>query len=97
MNTANALDFHIILNQLADLASSSGAKEKALSLAPILNERECRRKMVETTDARRLLDALGSPPLSSTDELDKALELVKKEFLLLPEQLEAISRFPASG
>lgn len=93
MNHNHTLEFHIILAQLAELALSEGAKAKLLSLQPSLHEAQCRLQMHETTEARKLLDAMGTPPLALTKELDSILHQVRQGDMLAPEQLVNIALF----
>ncbi|MCI8406072.1 MAG: DNA mismatch repair protein MutS [Oscillospiraceae bacterium] len=96
MNAIEILEFNRIRERLAELSMSAQAKEWALSLAPFLNERECRQRQAETTGARRILDALGSPPLPSMRELERAAAGLERDAMLLPEELEGIAQFLAA-
>ncbi|AFQ45101.1 endonuclease MutS2 [Desulfosporosinus meridiei] len=96
MNANNTLEFNIILETLAEHALSQKAREKLLSLKPFLNERECKAKMQETTEARKILEGIGTPPLASMKELDKILDLTEKGSMLAPEQLTGICGFISS-
>ena len=87
MNAIEILEFNRIRERLAELSMSAQAKEWALSLAPFLNERECRQRQAETTGARRILDALGSPPLPSMRELERAAAGLERDAMLLPEEI----------
>ncbi len=91
-----ALEFDVIKQQLADLAMSQRAKERLLALQPSLRQRECAAWTQETTQARAVLDALGAPPLTSMQELEKILDLVPKGAMLIPEQLATVAQFLAS-
>ena len=97
MNANNTLEFNIILETLAEHALSQKAMEKLLSLKPFLNERECKAKMQETTEARKILEGIGTPPLASMKELAKILDLTEKGSMLTPEQLTSICGFISSG
>lgn len=87
------LEFDKILNMLCELAMSESAKKKLLSLHPYLNESECKQKMQETTDAKTILQSIGTPPLTSMKEINKILELCAKGSMLLPEQLLQVAKF----
>lgn len=87
------LEFHIILEQLANLALSEKAKEKLIQLTPSLNERECNRRMRETASAFKVIDSLGTPPLASMPELNLILESAQKGLMLNPDQLLNICAF----
>ncbi|MBN7773638.1 endonuclease MutS2 [Clostridium aminobutyricum] len=92
----HTLEFNLILDQLANLAFSQKAKEKALQLKPFLSERECNKKMQETASALKVIESLGTPPLASMPELNTILELSQKGFMLNPEQLLSICAFITS-
>ncbi len=90
---AVTLEFNKIIEMLLDNAVSPKAQERLSLLRPYLNEAECKRRMNETTDSKRLLESLGTPPLSSMNELDKILDLCSKGAMLVPEQFEEVSQF----
>ncbi|KLU67382.1 endonuclease MutS2 [Desulfosporosinus acididurans] len=96
MNVNNTLEFNSILETLAEYALSQRAKEKLLSLKPFLSERECKSKMQETTEARKMLEGIGTPPLAAMKELDKILDLTVKGSMLTPEQFTGICDFISS-
>ncbi|MEG0752492.1 MAG: DNA mismatch repair protein MutS, partial [Angelakisella sp.] len=93
MNTTTTLEYHKILAQLSQLALSERAQQRLLALSPTMSERECRKRMSETTEALRIFEAVGTPPLATMKELDKILELCEKGSMLLPEQLGDIALF----
>ena len=97
MNTTEmTLEFDKIKNMLCGLANTQGAKDKFLSLTPSLHEKECHARLRTTSEARQLLDALGSPPTSTTESLDKVLPILKAGALLTPEQFIGIAQFLSS-
>ena len=96
MNSYNTLEFNIILKQLEDLAFSEGAKTKILALQPILNEKVCKARMAETTSAKKIIETLGSPPLSFMIGLKQILELSTNGSMLSPEQLTSVVEFISS-
>lgn len=87
------LEFDRILEMLSEQAMSDNAKNNALALRPYLNEGEAKRKMQETTEARCILENIGTPPLSSMKEIDKIMMLASKDAILLPEQLLGVAQF----
>ncbi len=93
LNTDKTLEFNIILQQLSELALSETAKAKSLELRPFLRESECRLKMIETTEALKIMNAIGTPPLASMKELNKILQLSEKGAMLIPEQLTSVASF----
>jgi dsDNA-specific endonuclease/ATPase MutS2 len=96
MNNYKALEFDTILERLAEHALSEPAKSRCRALEPSLSEAEVRRWMDDTTQARRLIEQAGTPPLASMAELPKVLGLVDIEAMLLPEQLEHVLTFIVS-
>lgn len=87
------LEYHIILEQLSDIALSTRAKEKLMMLRPYLSEDECHHKILETTEAKKILETLGTPPLASMKDMDKLIELCELGSMLIPEQLIQIAEF----
>lgn len=94
MNSAETiLEFNIIKEKLCAHAVSDAAKRKLAALSPFADERICQAAMEETTQARRIIDNVGSPPLSFTEEIAKLLILCEKGSMLSPEQIESVSMF----
>lgn len=94
--TIKALEFDKILNRLADNACSENAKKKLADLRPYLSLSEVNAKIKETTEARKILDGMGTPPLPSMKDIDAILELTEKGSMLLPEQLSQTAQFITS-
>ena len=61
MNNLITLEFNIILEKLAENALSETAKARCQALKPSLCEAEVRRWMDETTQARWLIEQIGTP------------------------------------
>lgn len=97
MNNFNTLEFNIILEKLAENALSETAKARCLDLKPSLCEAEVRRWMDETTQARWLIEQIGTPPLSSMTDLSKIMDLINIEAMLMPEQIEHVLTFLGSS
>lgn len=93
MNYLHTLEFHIILNQLSDFAYTQAAKDKCLNLTPYLGEKEAKRHQNETSQAKRIMEQAGTPPLSGMAEMDKCIALIDAGDMLLPEQLEMFAFF----
>ena len=69
-HTFDTVGFSDIKHQLADYASTAQAKELALALTPYLSETELQRHLRETSQARRCLEELGTPPLPHMENAD---------------------------
>lgn len=94
MNRAKEiLEFGKILEELSNYAVSETAKVQLLELDMFLNEKQLEIKMNETTEARKLLDSLGMPPLSSMKGLERMLKEVEIGTMLEPEDLVQIASF----
>ena len=91
------LNFHTILQRLADYAVSGAARAQLMETAPILDENAAAARMEETTAARRVLDAAGAPPLALMDGLDESLAQAAQGAMLSPGQLTGVARFAASA
>lgn len=94
--TFDAVAFTEILEQLAGYANSLQAKEKIYNLVPYLDEGELRRNMRDTTQARQMLDLLGTPPLPMMEQVGHLVEKAVLGELLLPEEMEEIGMFLAA-
>ena len=90
------LEFPVILQKLKDLAVSDAAREALSGLEPVLDERMCVQRMAETTAARRVLDAFGTPPLPVMHKLEESLTLAEIGTMLAPEQLNGVAAFAAA-
>jgi len=96
INPINTLEFNKILTDLADLALSDAAKSRIPELRPFLREDQCARKMEETTEARKILESFGTPPLAAMKDLHMILELAEIGSMLVTEQLIRIAGFISS-
>lgn len=85
------LEFHTILNQLAEHALTTYGKEKALALRPLLSETEIIAAQRETSEARKILDAVGQPPTVSLEGTHELLTTAEKGGCLSAEQLEYLA------
>ncbi len=87
------LEFDKVLSKLSEFALSNSAKEKLLALTPTLKERDCKKNMRDTTDGKKVLESIGTPPLAAMNDLEKILSLAEKGSMLIPEQLSAVASF----
>lgn len=91
-----ALGFYTIIEKLKEFAMSEQAKAVLEDLTPYMDEEVCLRKMKETTAARKILDACGTPPLASMKGIEEALQLSDMGSMLTTAQLTDVARFAAS-
>ena len=87
------LEFSTIIKQIKELAVSDNARRVLDQLEPVLDERICQSRMMETTAARRVLDAFGSPPLPLMNRLEETLTHAEIGSMLSPEQLNGVATF----
>ncbi len=92
-NMYKKLEFDKILDMLSGHAVSETVSERIRGLEPYMSEAEVERHMNETTQARRIIEQYGTPPLSPMTDLDKILSSLGKGIMLLPEQLGNIALF----
>lgn len=90
------LEYHKILEQLAQNASSPLVKEKCRTLEPYLSEAELGRQMRETSQARELLDRMGAAPIPVMEKIRELVEKAVRGELLMPEELEELGVFLAA-
>lgn len=90
------LEFDKVKEMLCDHALSEQARVRLGALSPYLDENECRRRMEETTAARKILDVCGTPPLTATTKINQILTLCQAGSMLVPEQLESVGQFVLS-
>jgi len=96
MDNYNTLEFHIIRDKLAENALSEAAKTQCLALEPSLCEAEVLKWMDETTQARQMIEQIGTPPLSAMTDLSKIIDFIAIEAMLMPEQIEQVLTFLTS-
>lgn len=94
--TETALSFDTIRERLANHAATEGAREKLLALSPTLSEAENKAWQQQTTEARRVIEALGTPPVTTLAALEKLVATLKAEGLLSPSELLGLTQFLAA-
>lgn len=89
-DSEKVLEFNKIKEKLADLACTEKAKEEIKKLMPYLSETEVRTRLRETTEAKKMMETCGNPPLTALQNIDAWIRLAEKGGCLNPEQLESI-------
>ena len=87
------LEFDRIREMLAEHALSDKVKEDILRLEPYMEEDKAIRELGKTTQAKNIMETMGSPPLASMTNLFKVLSLIDKDAMLTPENLVCVSQF----
>lgn len=92
MNTETQIEFDKIKNMWAELTSTDYAKEQIKETGIILNERELRKALQDTTDSRTLIEKLGNPPVQNVTEIREILTIADTGKCLTPYQLERVEK-----
>ncbi len=92
MNVEFILEFDKIRAKWMELALTKAAGEKIADAAYCLEEGRLNKKIKDTSEARELIEKIGTPPLASIDEAKESIELAVKESCLVPYQLERIEK-----
>lgn len=87
------LEFDKILRTLSGCAVSDRVKERCLLLTPARSLKESERLINETTEAKRIVEHMGTPPLAVMSELRKTIADCAFDILLTPEQIGYVSIF----
>lgn len=87
------LEFDKIRELLKEGASTERARERIDALVPILDQERAEAAIEETTEARKVLDSLGTPPSGSTQEVREIAQEAELGSLLGAGQLDQIRQF----
>ena len=90
MNIEQQIEFDKIKEIWMNLAVTAQAKERIKETSFYLSELELRKQLRDTTDARLLMEKMGTPPLQSVDEIRDILTAAEKGDCLTPYQLERV-------
>ena len=92
MNIERQIEFDKVKDIWADLAITDWAKEKIREASLYFSENELRKQLRDTTDARFLIEKLGTPPLQNISEIKEILLIAEKGDCLTPYQLERVEK-----
>ena len=92
MNIERQIEFDTVKDIWADLAITDWAKEKIREASLYFSENELRKQLRDTTDARFLIEKLGTPPLQNISEIKEILLIAEKGDCLTPYQLERVEK-----
>lgn len=92
MNIERQIEFDKVKDIWAGLAITDWAKEKIREASLFFSENELRKQLRDTTDARFLIEKLGTPPLQNISEIKDVLLAAEKGDCLTPYQLERIEK-----
>ena len=85
--TASTLEYDKIIEKLAALCATDGARARARSLLPTDDEVIVRRRLAGTSDARRLIDRKGYPGFSADEQVIPSAERAEKGATLTTTEL----------
>jgi len=87
------LEFDEIRNKLCEHALSDKVKESILRLEPYMDEGKVLNELDKTSQAKKIMQTMGTPPLASMTNLLRVISLIDKDAMLLPENLICVSQF----
>lgn len=73
-----------------NLAVTEGAREAIKNTVCCRSELELRKQLKDTTDSRRMLETLGTPPLQSVEEIRETVQAAERGECLTPYRLERV-------
>lgn len=92
MKIDKLLEFDKVKEKWMELALTDSARKHIADITYYLDERELRKQLKDTTDARSFMELYGTPPLVSVEEPKEILTLAEKESCLTPYQLERMEK-----
>ncbi len=90
MNIEKQIEFDKIKALWMNLAMTQRAKEQISQTSFFLSERELRKQLKDTTDARAMIEQAGTPPLQDVTMIQEILLAAAKGECLTPYQLERV-------
>lgn len=96
MNIEKQIEFDKIKELWMNLAVTEWAKEKIRGISFYLRETELKKQLRDTTESRKLMEKLGTPPLQNLTEIKDILVIAEKGGCLTPYQLERVEHVLAS-
>lgn len=90
MNLDKVLEFDKVKERWKELAVTEYAHKEIDNATYILSEPELRKSLKDTTNARELIEKLGTPPLQNVTEIKEVMEAASKDECLTPYQLERV-------
>ena len=90
MNTKFQIEFNKIQEIWSALASTDHAKERINEANVILDEKDLRKELRDTTDSREMIEKLGNPPVQNVTEMKEILHITERGDCLTPYQLERV-------
>lgn len=92
MNIERQIEFDKVKDLWAGLAITDWTREKIREASLYFSENELKKQLKDTTDAKFLIEKLGTPPLQNITEIKEVLLIAEKGDCLTPYQLERVER-----
>lgn len=92
MNIDKQIEFDKVKEIWADLAVTDWAKEKIKEVSLYFSENELRKQISNTTNAKDLIEKIGTPPLQNVSEMKNIILIAEKGDCLTPYQLERVEK-----
>lgn len=92
MNIDKQIEFDKVKVIWAELAITDYAKEKIREIEICFSENELNKLLKDTTDARDMIEKVGTPPLQNITEIKEVLMIAEKGDCLTPYQLERVEK-----
>ena len=96
MNIENAIEFNKVKEIWKSLAVTECAQREIEKTNYILEELALKKALKDTTDAKVMIEKLGTPPLQNVTEIKDIMETAKKGECLTPYQLEKVGTILAA-
>lgn len=90
MNIERQIEFDKIKEMWMERAVTKWAKNQIKELSFCLSEPELKKQLRDTTNSRKLMERLGTPPLQKVEEIREILMIAQKGDCLTPYQLERV-------
>lgn len=92
MNIERQIEFDKVKEMWAELAVTDSAAERIREADVCFSEDELRKQLRDTSDARELIEKIGTPPLQNISEVKDVLLIAEKGECLSPYQLERVEK-----
>ena len=92
MNIDKQMEFDKVKEMWSELALTDWAKDQIKQVSMCFSENELKSLLRDTTEAREMIEKIGTPPLQNISELKEILMIAEKGDCLTPYQLERIEK-----
>jgi len=93
MTTFKTLEFDTILQELSNHAVSPAAKERCKSIIPAKTIDDATRLANQTSEARKIIEQAGTPPIAIMADMEKIITLVNADAMLTPDSISNVATF----